>query len=43
MGAGFGGSILSLIRRGTEAALAVAVGQPVIVCTTTNGAFARAA
>jgi len=43
MGAGFGGSILALIKRGTEAALAAAVGQPVIVCTTANGAFARAA
>lgn len=40
MGAGFGGSILALIAQGTEAALAAAVGRPVIVCSTADGAFA---
>ncbi|TMB87964.1 MAG: galactokinase [Chloroflexi bacterium] len=42
MGAGFGGSILALIERGSEAALKAAVEQPVIVCSTADGAFARA-
>jgi galactokinase len=40
MGAGFGGSIIALIERGGEAALATAVGRPVIVCSTADGAFA---
>ena len=39
MGAGFGGSILALIQRGTQSALAAAVQRPVIVCTTADGAF----
>ncbi len=39
MGAGFGGSILALVQRGTESALAAAVQRPVIVCTTADGAF----
>jgi galactokinase len=39
MGAGFGGSILALIERGTEAELAAAVERPVIVCSTADGAF----
>ena len=39
MGAGFGGSILALIERGSEKALAAAVGRPVIVCSTADGAF----
>ena len=39
MGAGFGGSILALIASGTEPALAAAVGRPVIVCSTADGAF----
>jgi galactokinase len=43
MGAGFGGSILALIERGSEAALAAAVDRPVILCSTADGAFARAA
>ena len=42
MGAGFGGSILALIERGSESALKAAVEQPVIVCSTADGAFARA-
>ena len=43
MGAGFGGSILALIHKGGEAALAAAVERPVIVCATADGAFARSA
>jgi len=41
MGAGFGGSILALIERGTEGLLAEAVSRPVIVCSTADGAFAE--
>jgi galactokinase len=41
MGAGFGGSILALIERGSETALTAAVGRPVIVCSTADGAFVR--
>jgi galactokinase len=39
MGAGFGGSILALIRRGAAKALSAAVGRPIIVCSTADGAF----
>ena len=39
MGAGFGGSILALIRRGGEGMLAAAVERPVLVCSTADGAF----
>jgi galactokinase len=42
MGAGFGGSVLALIRRGAEKALSAAVGRPIIVCSTADGAFVRA-
>jgi galactokinase len=42
MGAGFGGSILALVERGREQALVAAVGRPVIVCATADGAFAGA-
>jgi galactokinase len=42
MGAGFGGSILALIRRGAEKALAAAVERPIIVCSTADGAFVSA-
>jgi galactokinase len=42
MGAGFGGSILALIERGSEDTLAAAVGVPVIVCTPADGAFVKA-
>src|ERR1700681_965880 len=42
MGAGFGGSILALVERGCEQALVAAVGRPVIVCATADGAFAGA-
>jgi galactokinase len=43
MGAGFGGSILALIEKGSEDALANAVERPVIVCSTADGAFAETA
>ena len=39
MGAGFGGSILALIQRGAEKALATAVQRSIIVCSTADGAF----
>jgi galactokinase len=39
MGAGFGGSILALIRRGAQKALSAAVERPIIVCSTADGAF----
>jgi len=39
MGAGFGGSILALVERGHEQALIEAVGRPVIICATADGAF----
>jgi galactokinase len=39
MGAGFGGSILALIRRGAEKALSSAVERPIIVCSTADGAY----
>src|SRR5882762_11790821 len=42
MGAGFGGSILALIGRGSEKGLAAAVERPVIVCSTADGALAIA-
>jgi galactokinase len=41
MGAGFGGSILALVAKGSEAALEAAVERPVIVCKTADGAFVR--
>ena len=43
MGAGFGGSILALIDRGSEGALEAAVERPIIVCSTADGAFAQKA
>ncbi|HXC79609.1 MAG TPA: galactokinase family protein [Candidatus Acidoferrum sp.] len=39
MGAGFGGSILALIRRGAGKALSAAVDRPIIICSTADGAF----
>jgi galactokinase len=39
MGAGFGGSILALIRRGAQKALSAAVERPILVCSTADGAF----
>jgi galactokinase len=41
MGAGFGGSIIALVRRGDEDAFTSAMGRPVIICATADGAFAR--
>ena len=41
MGAGFGGSILALVERGTEAAFESEIGAPAVVCATADGAFAR--
>jgi galactokinase len=41
MGAGFGGSILALVERGGERAFTEAVGRPVILCATADGAFTR--
>jgi galactokinase len=40
MGAGFGGSILALVERGSEAAFEAAIGAPAVVCATADGAFA---
>jgi galactokinase len=39
MGAGFGGSILALVRHGAVKALIAAVERPIIVCSTADGAF----
>jgi galactokinase len=41
MGAGFGGSILALIRRGAAKALSAAVERPIIVCSTADGSYVR--
>ena len=40
MGAGFGGSVLALVRQGAEKAFAAAAGAPVMICRTARGAFA---
>ena len=39
MGAGFGGSVLALIRRGSERIFTAQLGQPVILCATADGAY----
>jgi galactokinase len=39
MGAGFGGSILALVRRGSERIFAAQLGRPVILCATADGAY----
>ena len=39
MGAGFGGSIIALLRRGSERVFEAQMGRPVILCTTTDGAY----
>jgi len=39
MGAGFGGSIIALLRRGSERVFAAQIGRPVILCTTADGAY----
>ena len=43
MGAGFGGSIIALLERGKEDTFVSAMGRPVILCATADGAFATAA
>ena len=40
MGAGFGGSILALVRRGSERIFGAQMGRPVILCATADGAYA---
>ena len=42
MGAGFGGSILALVRRGSERIFVAQMGRPVIVCATADGAYVTA-
>jgi len=39
MGGGFGGSIIALVRRGSERIFAAQVGRPVILCATADGAY----
>jgi galactokinase len=39
MGAGFGGSIIALVRRGSERIFVAQMGRPVIVCATADGAY----
>lgn len=39
MGAGFGGSILALVRRGSERIFVAQIGRPVILCATADGAY----
>jgi len=39
MGAGFGGSILALVERGSEPAFEASIGAPMVVCATADGAF----
>jgi galactokinase len=39
MGAGFGGSILALLEKGSEDAFTRSLGAPVTVCRTADGAF----
>ncbi len=39
MGAGFGGSIIAIIRRGSERIFVAQIGRPVILCATADGAY----
>ena len=39
MGAGFGGSIIALVRRGSERIFVAQMGRPVILCATADGAY----
>lgn len=39
MGAGFGGSIIALLRRGSERVFEAQIGRPVILCATADGAY----
>ena len=41
MGAGFGGSILALVDRPRTDAFAAAIGRPVLICATADGAFVK--
>ena len=43
MGAGFGGSIVALVERGRGQEFASAMGRPVLMCATADGAFAGGA
>ena len=42
MGAGFGGSIIALVRRGSERIFVAQMGRPVILCATADGAYTTA-
>ena len=42
MGAGFGGSVIALVRKGSERIFVAQLGRPVIVCATADGAYAAA-
>ena len=39
MGAGFGGSIIALLRRGSERVFEAQIGRPLILCATADGAY----
>jgi galactokinase len=39
MGAGFGGSIIALLRRGSERIFVAQMGRPGILCATADGAY----
>jgi len=41
MGAGFGGSILALVDRTTTVTFEMAIGRPVLFCSTADGAYTR--
>ena len=41
MGAGFGGSILALVERTKAKSFATAMGRPVLLCSTADGAYVR--
>lgn len=42
MGGGFGGSIIALVRRGSERIFVAQMGRPVILCATADGAYTPA-
>ena len=43
MGAGFGGSVIALLRRGSERVFEAQIGRPVIICATADGAYTKPA
>ena len=43
MGGGFGGSVLALVRRGSERIFVAQLGRPVILCATADGAYTTTA